>query len=184
MEIPAGSTAGVGFLYPGADFSGLATDLTVGGGSRLRFTLAKDPGNGSLEVDVRNSTGNAHATIPLTGRGLYDLPFDSFIGDSSVFADAEELIAVMTFTAGDLAVSAQLSDIRVIASTQPTHVRLSWDTRSGEVYFLQYSESFIAGTWMPLLGPIAGDGSRFRTEPQPLGEAAPRFYRVLITNGP
>lgn len=71
-----------------------------------------------------------------------------------------------------------------LLSIRVSEVELCWHTLTNEIYQLQYSSTLTSNVWLPLGGPLAGNGSGFCTNDVVVAEEPQRFYRLVVTNSP
>lgn len=123
LEVPAASKAGAGMGYYGPSSAGFSEDLVARGITGFAFTFAQDPGNGTLEMFLNDTSGNAlrlSSSIPLTGIKDYMMPLSTFTGPNpdptGVFGNVHDIFVLMTFTAPGAAVTAELSSITALAA--------------------------------------------------------------------
>jgi hypothetical protein len=69
-------------------------------------------------------------------------------------------------------------------SIRISQVELCWDTTTTNVYRLLYRESLTNSPWLPLGGPVFGDGSRFCTNDTVLRGQPQRYYQLIILPDP
>jgi hypothetical protein len=56
-------------------------------------------------------------------------------------------------------------------------VRLSWNSRAGEIYHVQYKTSPSASAWTVLSPPLIAGGTNLTFTDSP-GASQPRYYRI------
>jgi hypothetical protein len=137
------------------------TNVLVAGGS-IVF-------NGNYTITDANSNG-----IPDTWEASYGLsnPGPATDTDHDGIPDGVEFIAGTNPTNA-------LSKLTLTPPTTPTNgqVQLSWPSVSGRFYRLESSTNL--GTWTPVAGWVAGNGST-QTQLLPAATNGPAFYRVQV----
>lgn len=123
-------------------------------------------------------------TVPQGSGGVFffgvidkDSPFTSVEFRNIGTSDETFFFDDLTIAVPELVVPPRL-DMRV------SHVELCWDTVTNNFYQLQYRSSLTTNVWMPLGGPVFGDGSRFCTNDAVVIGQPQRFYQLAITNSP
>jgi hypothetical protein len=114
LRLPGGGTGTAAFLYPGPSGNGIGADLTADGASAFQFLFSADPGNGSLTVSLAAPSGNLLCAVPLTGSGMYMLPFSAFAAQPSDFVNISSIYWEVVFTADGPGTIATLSDVRTV----------------------------------------------------------------------
>jgi hypothetical protein len=183
-----------GTVWFGAGFDGNPDNFGVirftvppgGGGTNKIVTVVRSRLNGPIAGDtdfhvVHNGTELFGQNLPPDSSAAYTNTLSLAEGDTIDFMAGHGLDG--REYGGGLKISATISRPSDL-SIRVSQVELCWPTISNVTYQLQYREALSTNGWLPLGGPLPGNGSRFCTNDVVLPDQPRRFYQLSVTNSP